>query len=338
MIKKEEYPLVDIFRIIAAILVVAIHTFPLQSIDPALDFYLTKGVGRIAVPFFFMTTAYFYFLKPTKQRLIKILKQYSLIYFIAIVIYFPLNLYNLCFLQNNLLLEALKAIIFDGTFYHLWYLPATIIGLIIMAILHKYVSSKTSLVVVTILYLIGLGGDSYFGLVTSFPGIRDFYYIIFSFCDYTRNGIFMAPMFLWLGKYLANYKSPICNRYKVAGLLVSMALMLIEISKLKELSWPRHDAMYLTMPIVMFFLYLNLIKITGRRIVICKDLALLIYVIHPWMIVIVRLVSKLIHFDALIYHSLVHFAAVTFVTILISLMLLKIRRYCNERKNNPQLD
>ena len=63
MSKVKGYPLIDCFRIIAAILVVTIHTSPLDTISPTLDFYLTRGLGRIAVPFFFITTAYFYFLQ-----------------------------------------------------------------------------------------------------------------------------------------------------------------------------------------------------------------------------------------------------------------------------------
>ena len=92
MSKVKGYPLIDCFRIIAAILVVTIHTSPLDTISPTLDFYLTRGLGRIAVPFFFITTAYFYFLNPSKKRLYKIIKQTLLIYLAAIIIYLPLNL------------------------------------------------------------------------------------------------------------------------------------------------------------------------------------------------------------------------------------------------------
>ena len=108
MSKVKGYPLIDCFRIIAAILVVTIHTSPLDTISPTLDFYLTRGLGRIAVPFFFITTAYFYFLNPSKKRLYKIIKQTLLIYLAAIIIYLPLNLYNHYFNQSNLIYEIIN--------------------------------------------------------------------------------------------------------------------------------------------------------------------------------------------------------------------------------------
>ena len=52
-------PVLDRMRLLAAILVVAIHTAPLSSYCPTLDFWLTRVLARLAVPFFFMITGYF---------------------------------------------------------------------------------------------------------------------------------------------------------------------------------------------------------------------------------------------------------------------------------------
>ena len=49
----------DAFKWLAAFLVVAIHTSPLESIWPYGDFLLTRIAARLAVPFFFMLTGYF---------------------------------------------------------------------------------------------------------------------------------------------------------------------------------------------------------------------------------------------------------------------------------------
>ena len=48
------------------------------------------------------------------------------------------------------------------------------------------------------LYLIGLGGDSWFGLIQQTP-IEPFYTAVFHLLDGTRNGIFFTPLFLCLG-------------------------------------------------------------------------------------------------------------------------------------------
>ena len=57
--KVKKYPLLDWFRMAAAILVVAIHTSPLSSLNESADFILTRIIARIAVPFFFLITGFF---------------------------------------------------------------------------------------------------------------------------------------------------------------------------------------------------------------------------------------------------------------------------------------
>ena len=43
---------IDKFRIIAAILIIAIHIFPFASINETVDFVFTHVICRIGVPFF----------------------------------------------------------------------------------------------------------------------------------------------------------------------------------------------------------------------------------------------------------------------------------------------
>lgn len=58
-IKTKEYAGIDVFRVVAAILVAAIHISPLVSYNELADMVLTKIAARTAVPFFFMTTGFF---------------------------------------------------------------------------------------------------------------------------------------------------------------------------------------------------------------------------------------------------------------------------------------
>ena len=46
------HPAIDRFRLLAAVLVVAIHTGPVATYSAVGDFYLTRVLGRVAVPFF----------------------------------------------------------------------------------------------------------------------------------------------------------------------------------------------------------------------------------------------------------------------------------------------
>ena len=57
--KGRTYPALDNFRLMAALLVTAVHTSPLAPWSEAADFWLTRVLARVAVPFFLMVAGYF---------------------------------------------------------------------------------------------------------------------------------------------------------------------------------------------------------------------------------------------------------------------------------------
>ena len=52
-------PVLDWFRLAAAVLMVCNHTAPLSDIAPTADFFLTRVLARVVVPFFLMVSGYF---------------------------------------------------------------------------------------------------------------------------------------------------------------------------------------------------------------------------------------------------------------------------------------
>lgn len=333
---KKYYPYIDIMRIIAAILVVGIHTYPFLQISPSLDFLITHIIGRIAVPFFFMTTSFFLFRQgvPSVSKLISVLKQFLMIDIICILIYLPIQIYNQSFSLDFMLI--LKDVFMNGTFYHLWYLPASMIGIAIIYLLLKYLKDWQSFIIVLILYVIGLGGDSYYGLTTQIPLISDFYSLIFQFCDYTRNGIFFAPMFLWLGGITAMHPYRIHKQPCFMIVMISFLLMSLEALILNHYQIPRHDAMFITLPIVMFLFFMFTISFRGRRYLLCKDLSLYVYIIHPFMIVVMRLLGKLLHLENyFIDNSLIHFLLVLLFSFIFSYLCILIKNggFHNEKSS-----
>jgi len=332
---KKGYPLIDIFRVISAILVVAIHISPFEQINSTLDFYLTRGLGRIAVPFFFMTTAYFYYLHPTQDRFIKILKQYALIYLISIILYLPLNIYNQSFIGNQITIDIVKDILIDGTFYHLWYLPATMIGLILFEVLRKHLSKHSLFFITFCLYLIGLGGDSYYGLVNNIQFFHYFYDVIFQFCDYTRNGFFFTPLFIWIGFFLANNPLRFKKYISFILMMITLCLMILEITLLHHYQIPRHDAMSFSLPLVMFILFTYLLSFHGNRLILCKNLSLYVYIIHPWMIVISRVMMRFIHISQ---DNFMQFILVIVLSFLVAYLVILGRRVYDDYFTKSQLD
>lgn len=109
------------------------------------------------------------------------------------LLYLPLNAY-----AGQLTPDLLRKLVTDGTFYHLWYFPALLVGVPLARALRR-LGPRAALAAAGALYLIGLGGDSYYGLAVQLSGAERFYGAFFHLFSYTRNGLFFAPLFLLLG-------------------------------------------------------------------------------------------------------------------------------------------
>jgi len=326
--KAESYTGIDFFRMIAALLVVAIHTSPLSSVSETGNFILTRIVGRVAVPFFMMTSGFFLISRYAcnDERLKKFVKKTVLIYAAAIVLYIPINVYNDYFAMEYLLPNLIKDFLFDGTLYHLWYLPASVFGAAIAWVLVRKFDFHMALLVSFMLYIIGLFGDSYFGISEKIPVLNGCYQMIFQVSDYTRNGIFYAPVFFVLGGLAAQQQERIqyeravqerrtakWEKYikNVSGFIFSFVLLLIEALLLRRFEMQRHDSMYLFLLPCTYFLFCILLCWRGKRIGWIRSVSLTIYIIHPMMIVVLRMIAKLFGLQkVLVENSIIHYVAV----------------------------
>lgn len=299
--KNRQFAALDDVRLLAAVLVVAIHTSPLASYSGTADFLLTRVVGRIAVPFFFMTTGHF-LSRNGWQGLLRFWKRMAALYGAAILLYLPLNLYMGGFTVS----EGLRKLLAEGTLYHLWYFPAVLLGTAIAAGLSR-LGMRAAIPAAFLLYLIGLGGDSYYGLAVRIPGLQPFYDVLFCLFDHTRNGIFFAPLFLLLGE--AGWSCRL--KVSVPCALASLTAMSGEALLLRGLGVQRHDSMYLLLPLVMVFLFSLLLQCNRGRNPAARRSSLWIYLLHPWVIVLVRGAAELLGWERwLVDNSLLHFLAV----------------------------
>lgn len=318
MAENKSYKGIDYFRLIAALLVLAIHTSPLASYSETGDFILTRIAARVAVPFFFMTSGFFLISRYTcnAEKLAAFVKKTALIYGAAILVYIPVNIYNGYFKMENLLPNIIKDIVFDGTLYHLWYFPASIIGAVIAWNLVKKLDYQKAMAAASALYFIGLLGDSYYGITEKVPCLNHFYDLIFQVSDYTRNGIFFAPVFFVLGGLLANRRVEAAFRKSIFGFGISFALLFGEAMFLHFFHFQRHDSMYVFLLPSMYFLFNAILHFKGKRLFALRTSSLLIYIMHPIMIVIIRLFAKLFGLqNLLVKNSIVHYFIVCLTSV-----------------------
>lgn len=335
---KENYGGLDGFRLAAALFVIAIHTSPLASFSTDADFFLTRILARVAVPFFLMVTGQFVagrFLEGANGRdgtsaLRRYLCKILLLYLASILLYLPIGIYAGHY-KDLTFGAVLRMLVFDGTFYHLWYFPACITGVLLVYLMSRVLKLPGMLAVSSLLYLIGLLGDSYFGLVQKLPPLERIYEFGFQIFSYTRNGLFLAPLFLVLGAWVGKgsirteeigFTEKIeenSRRYialNLTGLSVSFLLMTGEAFCLRHYEFQRHDSMYLMLVPVMIFLYRSLLCLRAKSRKLLRSAALWVYVLHPAFIVVVRGIAKPLKMTSLLVdNSIVHYLAVTVLSL-----------------------
>lgn len=324
---------IDWLRLAAAILVIAIHTSPLADFNETGDFILTRVLARIAVPFFFITSGYFLLSRyhDSDRKLRHFLKKTGWIYGASILLYLPLNFRNGYFSQSQLLPELLKNLIFDGTMYHLWYLPASMLGMLIAWKLVEKLDFSKGLVMALLLYLVGLFGDSYYVVVEKLPLLKAFYDRLFELFDYTRNGLFFAPVFLILGGFIADERRKLSSVEAGVGFLISLGLLLAEALILHRHGFQRHDSMYVFLLPAMYFLFHLILLWKGRRIPLLRPASLVVYLIHPLVIAAVWRFSS--------QNSLFHFGLVCLLSLLFSFAMAALwLRFSFKKPHNPEKD
>lgn len=326
MNRKTTYGGLDAFRIAAAVLVIAIHTSPLASFSANADFFFTRVLARVAVPFFLVVTGHFVLSdvlrrKPgASQRLKSCMKKLLLLYGGSIVLYIPLGIYAGHYSGVGLP-ALLRMLVFDGTFYHLWYFPACLLGLLLVALLSSKLKARTVAIIAVALYLLGLLGDSYYGLTQQLPILARVYEYGFQLWSYTRNGLFFVPVFLVMGAAIGGQKRPLKSSYAALGLLASFLLMTGEAFALRQAQWQRHDSMYVLLLPVTYFLDQLLLALPWSSRKSLRTAAAWIYILHPIVIVLVRGAAKVTRLPLLVSNSLLHYAAVTAVTLAAAFLL-----------------
>ena len=335
----------DYFRILAALLVIAIHTSPLTSYNEDADYILVRIFARIAVPFFLMVTGYFLLPEYLGQdrdiasykKLWRNLRKLLILYGSAILIYLPVNLYSgkmkelsfadillgclFCPVGTKDSYIVMQSLIFRGTFYHLWYFPGIILGILLIVLLAKRLPYPVVCVISCLLYLIGLFGDNYYGLIADASISAAIYDGIFKVCVNTRNGIFFTPVFLVLGAgiRMRNGKHTLVSYMSVIWLflfLLMYAGMIAEGMLIKHFGIGHgQNCMYLLLLPCMYCLIRFLLSLLWKPRPVLRTIATWVYILHPISIILVRGAAKVLHLEKyLVEQSMIHYIAVCMIT------------------------
>lgn len=295
--ERKNYYAIDVAKFISAFLVVCIHTGPLLDINKDANFVLVQIIARLAVPFFFVASGFLFFRKIDITREwndyenLKALRHYIgrllKIYIIWTILYLPFTymvMRNGDGFTTESILRYVRDFFFNGSFYHLWFLPALMFAVPFVYLLIHKLSLKKAIYVGIVLYIVGMSINLYPQLLDKVPYLNTIikgYLAIFSTA---RNGFFFGTVFVALGAFFAKRALYLKNYQVALGFLISLVLLFVECFLLRANGFMKDlSSMYITLLPCLFFMFLLLLRIhlkESRTYKTMRILSLLIYVSH----------------------------------------------------------
>ncbi len=302
-----------------------IHINPLSDINSYLAFGLRNFVARIAVPFFFVSAGFFCFKKMEEDAFdIRITNKYATRMFLMYLAWFVIYNIPSLVLGNIEIVSKIKA--FTLGYSHLWYLNASAFVFLMFGVLfYKKVNIKTVLVVCTLLYIIGLFGETYYGLL--FDDTVSFY------AYSSRNGLFFAPIYVAIGILFSYNKIKIKLKPSFIATMIFAVMWAFEVTACKHFGLARDFNMSLFMLPTVFFLFNVLLKVRLKEPVntkILRNLSTYIYLLHfivlSYCIPILTKIINLLFNNGFKFNSLEKYIITVFGSIIAAVIIIKLQQ------------
>lgn len=275
----------DIIKLFLAVIVVLRHCG--QSLFDSKELFIrvfNVMVSPIAVPMFFAISGFFFFRDKNNRDLKKYIYRLFALYMVWTLIYFPLildfNYGDKTPILSMLIRFAQKAL-FDGTYFHLWYIPSLMFAIFFVQLLGRRINNNSLLHIGLLLYIVGVLVDTYSIL---FPDIlwRIYNEVFLT----TRNGLFFGFVFVVIGKLIAEDKPKINHNLLITGLVMALLESIYLIAwKSKSLVNMDFSSLLLVFWIMCLLNNIDAIDIDGK---LCRNMSTIIFCIHPWYIVLVK--------------------------------------------------
>ena len=266
MILSDQYikynsPLIDLLKLVLAVLVVGVHT--ISSVNS-----IGRPILRLGVPVFFIISSYLFFIKQNscttakkrKQGLIKYVKRILKLYLFWFIVLLPITVYYNKW-HINLSVDTFVVIVqnflFNQTFSGSWYLMALILGIaIVWALGEKRVNDLGIIIIGILLYLLCCMSSNYNSLVAKVPLLNQAlksYEMIFTM---PHNSFPAGILFIAMGKILAQHSFYVSNKFLLISAFVFFILLYCEYFWVKSFGVIISDDCYLMLPPLCLCLFM----------------------------------------------------------------------------------
>ncbi len=272
----------DIFRFMAAVCVVAIHSF--MENDRFCDAYVVRILTRWAVPFFFMVTGYF--MKDDMRRFAEFWLHILIQYVFWTILYALLGHYEIWTPKN--FLSALRS----GLIMPFWYFPTLLLCSAFVFVLTRFIKDYRILIIIcSVMFICAMMGHTFtnirlFGFWNNGPVMALHHRII---GDVTlRDGVFWGSYYITVGYVLRHSTNDLLENNSVRMLILlvpSLILYAIEIILIVRYNTGGADITLFTVPVViLYFLIGKQIKIPQNIGEFLRHVSIYIYLVHYYFL------------------------------------------------------
>lgn len=275
---------IDITKFIASIFVVNIHTWPLYPVSETLN-YIVLIISRLAVPYFFIASGYFFELKRSNNNgyEYKYLRRIFLLYLFWFIINIPIVYYNFfvwCNYDNlyDKIVNFILKLCFSSTFSGSWYLSSTILCVIIFS----YVRNKRIIFPLSlILYILSIIGSVYYYIPMPFISNLKFIVEIYesTLHNHIYNSFAAGLLYFFVGTYIAQNKLKIFHSKKILFIIMTISICTI-VSLKNSFEIRATDSFILLCPSAVLLFYISKNITTSKSYTLLRNASTIIYMSH----------------------------------------------------------
>lgn len=279
----------DFMKFIFSICIIAIHTSVFKYFNSTLYYTIPMGLMRIAVPFFFVTSGYFFYQrlqdnKDSKSYILRLIKIFIIFEGAEVLIYTPALLFS----HNFHILPYLWKMISVGLGGIYWYLISLILSFVIVTPLWKKKRINPTLIIGLILYLMVFSVDSY-SMIFNQTRIHSLAKIHTCIWTWPQAGLCSSLFYLSVGALIYQKKPKIT--YSKVFLVLSLICLIVE-SYLLQSHGASDANCYISLIIGTPLLFIEVLKHPNMKIHTNQlgKMSLYIYAVHPIVLNIFGLV------------------------------------------------
>lgn len=292
MIKKNLDTL-DLFKFIASIFVVGIHllthpTLPYQN--KYLNFVVFQIFGRAAVPFFFIASAYLFYVRYLPDPKLERVKRFSFriikLYIFWFIVLLPITIEQHIIKGDGSIIFKLviliKNLFVSETFGASWYLASSLFSIIVVSYLLKFYSPKKLIILTTPIFIFCVLTSTYGLQFMSYDDLNMMKLYIFQ----PSTSIVCGLFYVSIGAYIAQNSEQLqvkSNTMLLALLCVIVILGNIEVLSAMKLKTVYTTDQYFILPFIAILIFILSIKINislGNMAYHLRNCSTVVYLSH----------------------------------------------------------